>query len=294
MSGDPGRPQYNRAMRFTRFVVFASAFPFAAVGLAFLVAPFEMSARVGIALASAAADNDARAVYGGLQVACAAVLAAAAWGDAAQLRAGLAAQLALYGGLVGARCLSLALVGLPSAPVLTLLAAEGVALAAGAVAWRRLRRARFPSSADSIARAAPNNLDELLPLVEAFHREQGYATADAALRETVAALLADSRAGGVLIARAGGRAIGYAALCLGFSIEFRGRDAFVDELFVVPERRGAGFGRALLRALEAEASRGDVRQLHLEVEQHNDAARRLYLGEGFSTNGRELLSKALR
>ena len=291
-------------MAFARFVLLASALPFLAIGLAFLVAPQEFAARVGIALVNASADNDARAVYGGLQLACAALLAIAARGDAARVRSGLAVQLALYGGLAGARCVSLALVGAPGALGFALHAGEIIALAAGVLAWRnlterhemggaRVSRDARPTRAAAIARGSAADLAELLPLVAAFQREEGYATGDPALRASVAELLGDARAGSVLIAREAGLAVGYAALCFGYSIEFRGRDAFVDELFVVPERRGAGFGRALLRALEAEASRGDVRQLHLEVEQHNDAARRLYLGEGFSTNGRELLSKAL-
>ena len=87
--------------------------------------------------------------------------------------------------------------------------------------------------------------------------------------------------------------VGYVVLTFGFSLEFKGRDAFVDELYVCPEKRGSGLGRALLRALEAEARASGVRQLHLEVEIHNRAARKLYVGEGFAANGRELLSKAL-
>jgi ribosomal protein S18 acetylase RimI-like enzyme len=284
-------------MRFARFVLASSALPFAAIGLAFLIAPFEMGARVGISLVNATADNDARAVYGGLQLACAALLAAAARGSEAQVRAGLAAQLALSGGLAGARCVSLALAGAPSALGFALHAGELAALAAGAVAWRGLAsasRAQLPASAGfTIERARPNDLDTLLPLVEAFQREEGYATGDAGLRAVVASLLSDDKLGGVLLARERERAVGYAALCFGFSIEFRGRDAFVDELYVLPERRGAGLGRALLRALEAEARASGVRTLHLEVEQHNDGARKLYVAEGFAANGRELLSKRL-
>jgi len=286
-------------MAFARFVLLASALPFALIGFAFSVAPHEFAARMGIALVNASADNDARAVYGGLQLACALLLALAARGDAALIRAGLIAQLALYGGLAGARCVSLALVGAPSALGFALHAGELLALAAGALAWRGLtvRRESEPARATkagaAIARAHASDLGELLPLVEAFQREQGYASGDAALRRAVAELLRDSRAGCVLIARKAGRAVGYAALCLGYSIEFRGRDAFVDELYVAPELRALGLGAALLRALEAEARACGVRQLHLEVERRNEGARKLYLQEGFAETGRELLSKTL-
>jgi ribosomal protein S18 acetylase RimI-like enzyme len=287
-------------MRFARFVLLASALPFAGLGLAFLVAPHELAARVGIALVNATADGDARAVYGGLQLACGALLAAAALGRAAHVRAGLVAQLALYGGLAGARFVSLVLAGAPSELGLALHAGELLALAAGALAWRALAGGAASASAPplapsgvSIQRARLADLGELLPLVEAFQREEGYAAGDAALREALAALLREDGAGRVLIAREAGAPIGYAALCYGYSIEFRGRDAFVDELYVAPAQRGRGLGRALLRALEAEARAAGVRKLHLEVEQQNASARRLYVAESFRANGRELLSKSL-
>jgi len=82
-------------MRLARFVLAASAVPFAASGLAFLIAPLAMSARIGSVLGDATADSEARAVYGGLQLACAALLAWAARGSAPRLRAGLVAQLSL-------------------------------------------------------------------------------------------------------------------------------------------------------------------------------------------------------
>jgi len=285
-------------MRFARFVLLASALPFAALGLAFLVAPHELAACAGIALAHATAEADARAVYGGLQLACGALLAAAALGSEARVRAGIAAQLALYGGLAGARFVSLALAGPPSALGVALHAGELLALAAGALAWRALARGsalavHASPRGVSIERARARELGELLPLVEAFQREEGYSTGDAALAEALAALLRDASAGRVLIAREAGAPIGYAALCYGYSIEFRGRDAFVDELYVAPAQRGRGLGRALLRALEAEARASGVRKLHLEVEQQNAGARRLYVAESFRANGRELLGKSL-
>jgi GNAT superfamily N-acetyltransferase len=159
---------------------------------------------------------------------------------------------------------------------------------------RRTSPPDFESPAGfAIERAGAHQLDDLMPLVDAFQREQGYAAGDAALRSAVRALLGNERAGAVLVLREDGAAIGYAALCLGFSIEFRGRDAFVDEIYVAPAWRGRGLGRMLVRALESQARALGVRQLHLEVEQGNDGARRLYLGEGFAATGRELLTKRL-
>ena len=55
-----------------------------------------------------------------------------------------------------------------------------------------------------------------------------------------------------------------------------------------------GLPSGVIRIKSCKLARAsDVRKLHLEVEQRNDAARRLYVQEGFDANGRELLSKTL-
>jgi hypothetical protein len=56
----------------------------------------------------------------------------------------------------------------------------------------------------------------------------------------VAPLLAKPEFGFILVARSGGRIVGYLAVCLGYSIELGGKDGFVDELFVAPGSRGQG------------------------------------------------------
>lgn len=50
---------------------------------------------------------------------------------------------------------------------------------------------------------------------------------------------------------------------------------------VAAGRRGEGLGRAITRALVAEAAASGARFVALQVEEHNTVARRLYEGEGF-------------
>lgn len=126
-------------MTFPRVVLALSAVPFALVGVAFLIAPAPMAGWVGVEITSPTADSDVRAVYGGLQLGCALLLAVAAsrneW-----VRAGLVAQVVLYGSLGAARFVSYALVGLPSSLGLLLHTGEIVGLALGGAAWRALDR----------------------------------------------------------------------------------------------------------------------------------------------------------
>ena len=92
----------------------------------------------------------------------------------------------------------------------------------------------------------------------------------------------------------GEKPAGYVILTLGYSFEFRGRDAFIDELYIEPEFRRRGLGRRALEFLEEKARASGVNALHLEVDRANDPAMELYRRSGYENHGRHLLTKWLR
>ena len=92
----------------------------------------------------------------------------------------------------------------------------------------------------------------------------------------------------------GEKSAGYVILTLGYSFEFRGRDAFIDELYIEPEFRRRGLGRRALEFLEEKARASGVNALHLEVDRGNDRAMELYRRSGYENHGRHLLTKWLR
>ena len=85
--------------------------------------------------------------------------------------------------------------------------------------------------------------------------------------------------------------VGYVCITLGFSLEVGGNDFFLDELFVVPEARGKGLGRAALDFIEAKSRELGARRICLEVERHNVAAREIYTARGYREHDRHLMSK---
>jgi ribosomal protein S18 acetylase RimI-like enzyme len=102
-------------------------------------------------------------------------------------------------------------------------------------------------------------------------------------------LLAEPQWGFVLVLDSPGLLLGYVAVCVGFSLELGGNDAFIDEVFVIPEHRCCGYGRELLEAAASQAARIGVRALHLEVDRGNAAARELYASLGFALRDRYFL-----
>lgn len=88
--------------------------------------------------------------------------------------------------------------------------------------------------------------------------------------------------------------VGYIVLTIGFSFEFHGHDAFVDELYVDAAYRRRGHGRKAVTFLEAKAREMGVNAIHLEVDRGNDPAFELYRRAGYEYHDRFLMTKRLK
>jgi GNAT superfamily N-acetyltransferase len=108
--------------------------------------------------------------------------------------------------------------------------------------------------------------DVLLDMVRAFHTEEGDPLHPHSAAAVVGIARGEPLARGWIV-RSADRAIGYLVITVGYSIEYGGRDGFIDELYVMPEARGRGCGRCLLDFACAEAERLGIKTLHLEVAQ---------------------------
>jgi GNAT superfamily N-acetyltransferase len=104
-------------------------------------------------------------------------------------------------------------------------------------------------------------------------------------------LLADPALGRVFLAIDKYMAIGYLVLAFGYSLEYHGRDAFVDEFFILEKYRGKGLGKEMLAHAEKAAKKIGIKALHLEVTRHNDTVLGFYRREGFIDHDRYLMTK---
>jgi ribosomal protein S18 acetylase RimI-like enzyme len=86
---------------------------------------------------------------------------------------------------------------------------------------------------------------------------------------------------------------GYVILTLGFSFEFHGHDAFIDELYILPAYRRRGLGRQAMAFVEQQAREMGVHAIHLEVDRANDSALELYRRGGYRDHDRFLMTKWL-
>jgi len=129
----------------------------------------------------------------------------------------------------------------------------------------------------------------LMPIYYEFdHLEFGETKARNALQE----FLSNSTLGRfwLLESEENKEAIGYIAVTFGFSFEYGGKVALVDELFVLESYRGKGFGSQAIQYAQQECKKLGFRAMRLEVTKSNQDVIRLYEKLGFNDLGRSLLT----
>lgn len=90
-----------------------------------------------------------------------------------------------------------------------------------------------------------------------------------------------------------GAVAGYMVICFGYSLEFGGRDAFLDDLYLYESYRGKGIGtQAMNHMIETCRTRG-INALHLEVTRDNHEAITYYQKMGFEFRGHYMMSRIL-
>ncbi|MDB4949441.1 MAG: N-acetyltransferase [Gemmatimonadetes bacterium] len=140
-------------------------------------------------------------------------------------------------------------------------------------------------------RADASHVDVLAPLMRGFYAYEHLPWDEAAARGGLGMILADASLGQVWLMRTEEGWAGYFVLAFSFSLEFRGRFGFLDELYLRDDHRGRGLGRrAVDHAAEVCLGLG-IRALRLEVTCDNAAARGFYARLGFQDHGRDLLTR---
>lgn len=130
--------------------------------------------------------------------------------------------------------------------------------------------------------AKPGDLERLLPMVAACHAAVNVGHSDDEHRRAaVLPLLEGSPHGAIWLVGPKMAPVGYVAVGFGWSIEFGGFDATIDEFWIREKVRGRGMGSEALAALKSTLAEAGIRALHVEVAPDNDRAQRLYRRLGF-------------
>lgn len=134
----------------------------------------------------------------------------------------------------------------------------------------------------------------LVAFMRRFYEIDNYPFNEQVAFAALEAILTDTILGRVWILAEEGTAVGYIVLTLGYSLEYGGRDAFIDEFYIEASHRGRGIGTQAMEFVEEACREMGVNALHLEVERGNNAGQGLYRKNGFEDHNRYLMTKWIK
>jgi len=142
--------------------------------------------------------------------------------------------------------------------------------------------------------ATAGQLDVILGQMKRMQEEDPWSEPfdKAVVRASLAGLIENRANGLAYLAQDAAEAVGYLIVCFDYSLEYQGKGAWVDELFVARSHRGQGIGTRLLEVAEQAAAEHGAKYLHLEVS-HGNPAIELYRRRGFVDHQRYLMTKRL-
>ena len=134
-------------------------------------------------------------------------------------------------------------------------------------------------------------IDTLMEFMRQFYAIDQYPLDVQAARTTLEKIVGDPSLGRLWLINHEDEAIGYLVVTFGYSLEYHGRDAFIDELFVAASYRNRGVGTKAIEFVLEMCPELGIHALHLEVERTNTAGQALYRKFGFEDHGRYLMTR---
>ncbi|MGD1941932.1 MAG: GNAT family N-acetyltransferase [Leptolyngbyaceae cyanobacterium] len=141
--------------------------------------------------------------------------------------------------------------------------------------------------------AQKQDLDLLMQLSEEFYELDGHQFEPDKAQHALLGIIDNDLYGRICVILGDDTAIGYVALMFGYSLEYHGRDAILDEIYLRAPFRGQGIGTQTFAFVESACRQLGINTLHLEVMDDNEAARSLYGRLGYRSRASQFMHKRL-
>lgn len=138
-----------------------------------------------------------------------------------------------------------------------------------------------------------SSLGKLMTLIREYYAYDGHEFIETKVQAALKEIFNNSTLGKVWLISWNDEVIGYLILTFGFSVEFGGRDAFVDEFYIREAYRGKGLGRKAIEFVEETARKLGVKAVHLEVNRSNTNSQEVYRKLGFKDRDYYLMTRLL-
>lgn len=140
-----------------------------------------------------------------------------------------------------------------------------------------------------ILKANLSDIPELSQMMRDFYAIDFYPFDEKVTSENFAKFINEEKYGECFKIVFEGQIGGYIILVKYFSFEFGGEILFLDELYVKSEFQGKSLGKKALEFVKNYSVENKFKVVLLEIENHNDKAKKLYEHYGFQNHKRSLM-----
>ena len=140
-----------------------------------------------------------------------------------------------------------------------------------------------------ILEAEITDIPELSQMMKDFYAIDFYPFDEKKTKDNFEKFINNDNYGGCFKIVFEGGIAGYIILVKYFSFEFGGEILFLDELFIKPEFQGKSLGKKALEFVKTYSVEKQFKVVLLEIENHNEKAKKLYQNYGFENHKRSLM-----
>lgn len=135
------------------------------------------------------------------------------------------------------------------------------------------------------------NIDILLTMIEEFYLLEHIPYEKEILRDCLHDIIQNPVLGIVRLVIIDDAPAGYFVLTFGYSLEYHGRNAVLDEFYIREAYQRKGAGTECLKYIEEYCRTENIIAVHLVVDRVNQRAKDLYHRNGYEVHDRYLMSK---
>ena len=150
-----------------------------------------------------------------------------------------------------------------------------------------------PESQPDFRLATPADAELLLDFMRDYYAFDGHHYEREKARVALLGLLNNPAFGLAWLILDSATPVGYIVICYGYSLEYLGQDAFIDELYVIESYRGRGWGKKTMEFVREQTHQQNIRAIHLEVVRRNTNALHFYRKIGFKDHDHHLMTLRL-
>ncbi len=139
--------------------------------------------------------------------------------------------------------------------------------------------------------AKENDIEFLLVMMSDFYEHEKIQFNKEVLHSALIDIIRHPSLGKIWLINLDSEVIGYFILTFMFSMEFKGRNALLDEFYIKDSHRRKGIGKQTLEFIEQQCKLSNIQTLHLQVNKFNPSAKKLYDSFNMQTIDRIFMKK---